>query len=35
MLPPDAVEPVLLLLGEVLLAQAEWNSLRAIAELRV
>jgi len=35
MLPSEATKPVVLLLGEVILAQAEWNSLRALAELRV
>ena len=36
MMPPTAgITPVVLLLGEVILAQAEWNALTAIAELRV
>ena len=35
MLPSEDNMPVVLLLGDVLLAKAEWNSLRAIAELRV
>lgn len=35
MLPTADTKPIVLLLGEVILAQAEWNSLRAIAELRV
>ena len=35
MLPTAGDKPVVLLLGEVVIAQAEWNALRAIAELRV
>ena len=36
MLPPeDGAKPIVLLLGEVVLAEAEWHALRAIAELRV
>jgi len=35
MSPSEGGKPVVLLLGEVVLAQAEWNSLTAIAELRV
>ena len=35
MSPTAGAKPVVLLLGEVILAQAEWNALRAIAELRV
>ncbi len=35
MVPSEGVKPVVLLLGEVVLAQSEWDSLRAIAELRV
>ena len=35
MLPTVDVKPVVLLLGEVISARAEWNALRAIAELRV
>lgn len=35
MLPSEGVKPVVLLLGEVILAESEWNALTAIAELRV
>ncbi|MCJ1274383.1 hypothetical protein MMC21_002179 [Puttea exsequens] len=34
MSPSEGMKPVVLLLGEVVLAQAEWNALGAIAELR-
>ena len=35
MSPDEGVKPIVLLLGEVVLAHAEWNSLSEIAELRV
>ena len=35
MLPHEVVKPIILLLGEVVLAHTEWNSLSKIAELRV
>lgn len=31
----EGKKPIVLLLGEVILAQAEWNDLGALAELRV
>lgn len=31
----EGKKPIVLLLGEVILAQAEWNALGALAELRV
>lgn len=31
----EGKKPVVLLLGEVILAHAEWNDLEALAELRV
>ena len=35
MSPDEAVKPIVLLLGEVILAHTEWNALSEIAELRV
>ena len=35
MLPDVVGKPIVLLLGEVILAHAEWNALGKIAELRV
>lgn len=35
MLPSEGAKSVVLLLGEIILAQSEWDSLTAIAELRV
>ena len=35
MSPDKGVKPVVLLLGEVVSAHAEWNALSEIAELRV
>lgn len=35
MSPDEGVKPIVLLLGEVVLAHAEWNALSEIAELRV
>ena len=35
MLPDELVKPIVLLLGEVVLAHEEWNALSEIAELRV
>ena len=35
MLPDVVGKPIVLLLGEVILAHAEWNALSKIAELRV
>ena len=35
MLLREGKKPIVLLLGEVILAHAEWNGLGALAELRV
>ena len=35
MSPDEGAKPVILLLGEVVSAHAEWNALSEIAELRV
>ena len=35
MLLREGKKPIVLLLGEVILAHAEWNALEALAELRV
>ena len=35
MSPDEGVKPIVLLLGEVVSAHAEWNALSEIAELRV
>lgn len=35
MLLREGKKPIVLLLGEVILAHAEWNDLGALAELRV